>query len=77
MSTRAERAAGLVVLPQREELAPLLRHLDRRGHSSSALQLGHVSCFQVPSLQLVLAIGGHGKAQLGIQTQYLIDRMNG
>lgn len=77
MSGSEIRATRLLVIPESDELEPVLRHFERRGHASSALRLGHVSCFHFPSLQLVLALGGHGKAQLGIQTQYLIDRIEG
>jgi adenosylhomocysteine nucleosidase len=77
MSEPEIRARRLLVIPESDELEPVLRHFERRGHASSALRRGRVSCFHFPSLQVVLALGGHGKAQLGIQTQYLIDRIDG
>jgi adenosylhomocysteine nucleosidase len=77
MSGEKIRATRLMVIPEFDELEPVRGHFERRGHVSTAPRLGRVSCFHFPSLQLLLALGGHGKAQLGIQTQYLIDRIDG
>lgn len=70
-------ASRLVVVPELDELEPVRRHLELRGHACGAMEVGHVPGFHVPTLDLVLALGGHGKAQLGVQTQYLIDRVAG
>lgn len=77
MSDRELGASRLLLIPQRDELKPVLRHFESRGYSSRSLQLGRVGCFHVPSLQLVVGVGGHGKSQFGIQTQYLVDRIVG
>jgi adenosylhomocysteine nucleosidase len=65
----------LIVVPQREELDPFLRRLSQLGHVSSAADVGRIACFEVPSLGVVAAVGGHGKAQFALQSQYLIDRL--
>ncbi len=65
----------LVVTPQHEELEPFLRRLSVLGHMSSPVDVGRLGCFEVPSLGVVAAAGGHGKAQLALQSQYLIDRL--
>jgi hypothetical protein len=36
-----------------------------------------LNCVLLPSLDMLLAVGGNGKAQYGIQAQYLIDRCDG
>jgi len=65
----------LIVTPQLEELEPLLRRFGFLGHVSRPVAVGRVTCFEVPSLDVVAACGGHGKAQLALQSQYLIDRL--
>ncbi len=35
-----------------------------------------MDCFAIPSLAAIAAVGGHGKTQLGVQSQYLIDRID-
>ncbi|MEO8180454.1 MAG: 5'-methylthioadenosine/S-adenosylhomocysteine nucleosidase [Deltaproteobacteria bacterium] len=65
----------LIVTPQREELDPLLRRFRLLGHVSHPVEVGRMTCFEVPSLDVVAACGGHGKAQLALQSQYLIDRL--
>ena len=64
----------LVVTPQREELEPILQRWSSSGHASHSVEVGQMSCFHVPSLEVTAAVGGHGKAQLALQSQYLIDR---
>ena len=48
---------------------------NRRGHPPRSEPIGSIECFAVPSLAMIAAVGGHGKAQLGVQSQYLIDRI--
>ncbi len=67
-------AAILVAAPQVDEAQPLVNAFRYRGHLSRALQVGAMECSEIPSLDLVVAIGGHGKTQFALQTQYLIDR---
>jgi adenosylhomocysteine nucleosidase len=66
---------ALVVTPQLEELEPLLGRWEALGHPSRPGAIGKLGCFEVPSLGIVAAAAGHGKAQLALQTQYLIDRL--
>ena len=67
-------AAILVAAPQVDEARPLLDAFRHRGHLSRALQVGAMECSAIPSLDMIVAIGGHGKTQFAVQTQYLIDR---
>jgi adenosylhomocysteine nucleosidase len=67
-------AAILVAAPQVDEAQPLVDAFRHRGHLSRALQVGAMVCFAIPSLDMVVAIGGHGKTQFAVQAQYLIDR---
>lgn len=66
--------ALIVITPQFEEMAPLVHAFDARGYTSHACQIGHMPCVEIPSLNLLVAVGGHGKAQFAVQSQYLIDR---
>jgi adenosylhomocysteine nucleosidase len=36
-----------------------------------------LDCVLLPALEMLIAVGGNGKAQYGIQAQYLIDRCDG
>lgn len=67
----------LVVLPQARELAPLVRELERCGHGVRGSSAGRLECVLVPELRMLLAVGGHGKVQLGVQTQHLIEQLPG
>lgn len=65
----------LIAIPQRDELVPMLEAWNRLGHPSECRSLGELRCHAVPSLDLLAAVAGHGKAQFALQTQYLVDRM--
>jgi adenosylhomocysteine nucleosidase len=67
----------LVVTPQREELAPLIEGVRGRGHEIRALSVGRIDTLLVSSLRALFAVAGHGKTQLGLQTQHLIDNCPG
>jgi adenosylhomocysteine nucleosidase len=66
---------ALIVLPQSEELAPFLRRVHDLGHPSRPVEVGQIGAFEIASLNAVIALGGHGKAQFALQSQYLIDRL--
>ena len=66
--------AILVAAPHVDEAQPLVDAFRHRGYLSHPFQVGAMACSAIPSLDLVVAIGGHGKTQFAIQTQYLIDR---
>jgi len=64
----------LIALPQANELYPLLTGFERHGHPIESIRIGIMECFAIPSLGIVTTIGGHGKTQFAVQSQYLIDR---
>jgi adenosylhomocysteine nucleosidase len=66
---------ALIVTPQPEELEPLLSRWEALGHPSRPSAVGKMGCFEVPSLGVVAAVAGHGKVQLALQCQYLVDRL--
>lgn len=70
-----EMAETLVAIPQESELKPLLGALERLGHPAHAESVGALTGHVVPSLDLMFAVAGHGKAQFALQTQYLVDRI--
>ena len=69
--------ASLIAAPDPNEARALLDAFARQGVSSEALLVGTIGCHLLPSLDMLLAVGGNGKAQYGVQTQYLIDRCPG
>jgi adenosylhomocysteine nucleosidase len=66
-------ASLLVVVPQIEELQSLLGGYSARGFTTDITSVGRVECTRLDCLRTLLAVGGHGKTQLALQTQYLVD----
>jgi adenosylhomocysteine nucleosidase len=66
---------ALIVSPELEELEPVLSRWQALGHPWRPGTVGKMACFEVPSLGLVAAVAGHGKVQLALQCQYLVDRL--
>lgn len=65
----------LVLTPLAKELQTFLEALGQRGYSPSEEWVGRVTVYRLPELNLVLAQGGHGKVQFGVQSQYLLDQL--
>lgn len=63
----------LIVVPLQIEFDPLLEGFAAGGYTTEAIQLGRLDGLRLPALDLLLARGGHGKTQFGLQTQHLID----
>lgn len=66
----------LIATPQPEELDPMLETWQQFGHPATRRRVGELQCHEVPSLNLIAAVAGHGKAQFAVQTQHLVDRMD-
>lgn len=66
---------ALVVLPQQEELDAMVEGFRRRGVDSASHRVGALECVRLAELDLLAAVGGHGKTQFAVQSQYLIDRL--
>jgi adenosylhomocysteine nucleosidase len=65
-------ASILVVTPQIEEAEALLAGFRQNGLLAHDVRIGALPCTAVPSLDMLVAVGGNGKAQFGVQTQHLI-----
>ena len=63
------------MVPQAKELEPLLGALAAAGYRPKGLTLGRLDCHCFDELGLLFAMGGHGKTQLAVQTQHLIEQM--
>ncbi len=63
----------LFVAPLQAEFDFFIRRLDEHGYSSTNRQIGRIAARQVPALDIIVARGGHGKTQFGVQTQHLLD----
>jgi len=64
----------LAIVPTEGELDELVDALATGGLSIETGQAGRVGRQLVPAMGLVLAHGGLGKTQFGIQTQYMLDQ---
>jgi adenosylhomocysteine nucleosidase len=67
-------AETLVAVPQAKELEPLLGTLVAAGYQPRKVTLGRLECHLVEELRLLFAVGGHGKTQLAVRTQHLIEQ---
>ena len=67
-------AEALIVAPQVQETEALLDGFRRRGHLAQRAQIGRMTCAALPSLEMIVATGGHGKTQFAVQTQHFIDQ---
>jgi adenosylhomocysteine nucleosidase len=67
----------LVLAPDPAEAEGLLQGFMRRNIDYEHIQVGVLDCVQLPSLDMLLGVGGNGKAQFGIHAQYLMDRCGG
>jgi adenosylhomocysteine nucleosidase len=67
----------LVLAPDPDEAEALVQGFVQRGVHHEDLRMGSLNCVSLPTLDMLIAVGGNGKAQYGIQAQYLIDRCDG
>ena len=65
---------ALVVAPLKDEADAVSRRLAERGFPSNPAQIGALTCSVIPALDMIIGIGGVGKAQFGVQAQHLLDR---
>lgn len=66
----------LVVTPLQEEFDFFLLNCINRGYQAEAFTIGRLLAQYFSDLNIVLACGGHGKTQFGIQVQYLLDHLD-
>ena len=66
----------LVITPISEEYEALTTSLTNLGHSSVEITAGRLSARAFDN-RIILAQGGLGKAQFGVQAQHLIDNLDG
>ena len=63
----------LLITPLVDEFNPLLEAFKAMGYMSTSRPVGKLQMHEIEELNLILAQGGHGKTQFGIQTQHLLD----
>jgi adenosylhomocysteine nucleosidase len=68
------RGPALVVAPLKDEAGTVSRRLADRGFASNPAQIGALTCSVIPRLDLIIGVGGVGKAQFALQAQHLLDR---
>lgn len=64
-----------ILIPLEEELSILVKVLEQLGLKSHKLYLGNLEVFEFHELDLLLTLGGHGKTQFGLQSQYLLCQL--
>lgn len=67
----------LILNPLPIENEAFLVRLRELGHELKTSQIGSIRVVEVEKLGWKVAVGGHGKTQFAIQTQYLLDRCRG
>lgn len=63
----------LIATPLQEEYDDLHNSLSTHGLKSVKGTIGKLDIHRFPELNVILARGGHGKTQFGVQTQHLLD----
>jgi adenosylhomocysteine nucleosidase len=63
----------LVITPIQEELELLSKYLTQGDFKAHNRVIGRLPTIEFPELDLILAQGGLGKTQFGLQTQHLLD----
>jgi adenosylhomocysteine nucleosidase len=63
----------LLITPLSDEFTLLLQAFHAMGYDPVPQNIGNLSVYEIKELNLLLAQGGHGKTQFGIQTQHLLD----
>ena len=66
---------NLIVTPLHEEFDFLVAALTALGHRGTPERVGRLDTLRFSSLNLLVAKGGHGKTQFGIQTCHLLDHL--
>jgi adenosylhomocysteine nucleosidase len=63
----------LLVAPLADEAKAICGRLAEKGFPGEVVRVGNLTCTAVAPLDMVIAIGGTGKAQFGVQAQHLLD----
>ena len=61
-----------ILTPLEEERSLLVQSLEQLGLQKTAVRLGRLDGFEFRQIDLLVAHGGHGKTQFGIQAQHLL-----
>ena len=62
-----------LLTPLPEERDALATAFTALGHQPVPTTIGRIACIHFRDLALTIAVGGHGKAQFGVQTQHVLD----
>lgn len=66
----------LIVCPLKIEMKYLVEGLSKKGQVFTMRATPKLSLLQDSSRKLTVAVGGHGKVQFALQTQYLLSQIN-
>lgn len=64
-----------ILIPLQQELHLLVQALEQAGLNGRKSGLGNLEVFEFRDLSFLVAQGGHGKTQFGIQAQYLLSQL--
>lgn len=63
----------LIVIPSQWEFDPFIAGISRLGLKTTPGSIGRLPTVDLSEIDVTVAVGGFGKTQFGVQTQYLID----
>lgn len=66
---------NLVIIPTKIEFDPFVLKIEDSGYRSETLRIKNVPVIVFKEINLIVAKGGLGKTQFGIQTQFYIDNI--
>ena len=67
----------LIIIPTQLELDAFIKECNKKGMYQKSADLGALQLNVFVELHTGMALGGFGKTQFAVQTQYCIDRMDG
>ena len=67
----------LAVTPIEQEFEAFTNALEEFGHTGAERSIGRLTAREFDGGKIIVAQGGLGKAQFGVQTQHLIDNLDG
>lgn len=67
----------LIIIPTKMELDSFIKEYNNKGMCRESVTLGILELNEFTELGTGVTLGGFGKVQFAVQTQYCIDRLNG
>ncbi len=75
MPDRTTEKSYLIIIPTKIELNPFIHKIECLGYKKELRDIKNVQINYFKKLNIIVALGGLGKTQFGIQTQFYIDNI--